>query len=143
MPTTGVINGTLLRVTLGGDKTIYATSSTLSMSMETRETINKDNTGSWASAEAGTKSATLTFEGQYSQDDTVDAEARVDGPGIFTLFDAGTAVSWKMTTGVTGDDEYSGTGLITSFEVSAPVEENSTYSGTITVTGAITKATIA
>lgn len=137
------MNGTLMRVTLGGDEVIHPTNCTMSLSMETRETISKDNTGSWADAAAGTKSGTISFEGLYSQDDTISADARVDSGGVFALFSAGTAVTWELTTGVTGDEKYSGTGLLTSFEAGFPVEENATYSGTITITGEVTKATIA
>ena len=143
MPTTGVINGTLMRVTLDGDEVIRPTNCTMSLSMETRETLSKDDTGAWASSAAGTKSGTISFEGLYSQDDTIDADARVDSGAVFALFDTGAAVAWELTTGVTGDEKYSGSGLLTSFEAGFPVEENATYSGTITITGAITKATIA
>lgn len=142
MPTTGVINGTLMRITLGGDKTIYPTECSMSLSVETRETISKDSVASWSTSEAGTKSGTISFAGFYSEDTTVSAEARNSAPDIYALFEAGAAVSWELTTGVTGDTKYSGSGIITSFESSWPVDENSTYSGTITITGAVTDAAV-
>ena len=44
-------------------------------------------------------------------------------------------------TAATGDTIYSGEGYVSSCEISGTMEEAVTYSGTITVTGAITEST--
>lgn len=139
----GVIKGTNFRIY---DATVpmgYATSCSLSMSAETTETISKDSVSSWAEAEIDTKSASLSFEGFASEDVTISAVTVKSIEDIFTKFSAGTAISWRFTTDVSGTVVYSGSGYITSLDINAPVGENTTYSGTITVTGAVTQAAIA
>jgi predicted secreted protein len=139
----GVIKGTNFRIYDGTVPLGYATSCSLSMSAETTETISKDSVASWAESEVDTKSATLSFEGFASEDveiNTVDVKSIED---LFTKFSAGTAISWRFTTDVSTTVVYSGSGYITSFDISAPVGENATYSGTITVTGAVTQGSIA
>ena len=138
----GVVNGTNLRIY---DDTVplgYATSCTLDMSAETRETVSKDNVASWGESEVGQLSATLSFEGFFSEDTTIGATTVKSVEDLFTKFAAKTAISWRFTTDVSTEVVYSGSGYITAFNLSAPVEENATYSGTITVTGAVTQGSI-
>ena len=139
----GVVNGTNLRIY---DATVplgYATSCTLDMSAETRETISKDSVASWAESEISTKSATLSFEGFFSEDTVINTVTVQDVTAIYTKFAAGTAISWRFTTDVSTEVVYSGSGYITALNFSAPVDENATYSGTITVSGAVTQGAIA
>lgn len=138
MPTTGVINGTLLRLYIGGSAVAYATSCTLSMNTELRETIHKDNPGSGnREIETGQKSGSISFDALYSSDGAANAP-----DDLFTTWDNRTSISWIISTEVAGDVKYTGSGYITSLELNAPVEENSTISGTIEIDGSITKATI-
>lgn len=137
-----VISGTLLRIYDDTAALGYATSCSLDVSVETRETISKDSAGSWAENEAGKISATLSFEGFASEDQTINSNTVKSIEDIFTKVAAKTAVDWRFTTDATGEIEYSGSGYFTSFNISSPVEENATYSGTITVTGAITQGTV-
>lgn len=140
MASTGVINGTNLRAYIGSTPVGYATSATLSVSRDLRETIHKDNPGSgWAESEVAQKSGTLTVEALYNEDGTTN-----DYTTPRTLFDAlddGTALSFTFETGVSGDNIYTFSAYCTSFEVTAAVEENATYSCEFTVTGAITMST--
>jgi len=138
----GVVNGTNLRIYDGSTPLGYATSCSLSMSAETRETVSKDSTSSWAENEVGQLSATLSFEGFYSSDATINAVTVKTVDDIYSKFEAKTAISWSFKSATTGEFIYSGSGYITSLEFNAPVEENATYSGTITVSGAITNTTI-
>jgi len=139
----GVVNGTNMRIYDGAVPLGYATNCTLDMSAETRETISKDSVSSWSEAEGSTKSATLSFEGFFSEDTTINAVTVESATEIFTKFSAGTTIAWKFTTGVSTEIEYSGDAIITSFNISAPVDENTTYSGTLTVTGAVTQGAVA
>lgn len=136
------VNGTLLRIRIGDVAIGYATSCSLEMSAETRQTVSKDSVASWQENEVGTLSASLTFEGFYTEDEALTPGTRKSFADIYALFAGKTPVSWSFSTDVTGDDVYSGSGFITALSASAPVEENSTYSGTITVSGAITKGTV-
>lgn len=136
------VSGTNLRIYKGTDPYGYATSCTLSMSIETREEISKDSSGSWSDVSVDTKSATLSFEGFFSEDTTINAAAVESTTDLFTDFNAGTSISWRFTTDVSTEVVYSGSGYITDLTFTANVGETATYSGTITVTGAITQGAI-
>jgi hypothetical protein len=60
---------------------------------------------------------------------------------LFTAFDNGTLLLLRFTTDETSDTYWEGSGYITSLNLSAPVEDNTTYSATFTVNGAITSGT--
>lgn len=139
----GVVSGTDLRIYDGGVPLGYATNCTLDMSGETRETVHKDSSGGWSESEMGKLSGSLSFEGFFSEDTTINAATVKSIEDIFTKFSAKTAISWTFTTGVTGEVEYSGSGYITALTMGAPVEENATYSGTITISGAVTQGSAA
>lgn len=134
MATTGVINGTLLRAYNGANAIAKATNCTLSISRETRETVHKDNPGSgWREVEVGRKTGTLTVEALYGEDGTNN-----NPDDLFTALDDGTSLTMKVSTEVTGDSLYSFSAYCTSYEINAPVEENSSYSCTFEIDGAVT-----
>lgn len=137
------INGTDLRLYVDGKIIGAATSCALSATKETSQTVHKDNVGGYATYTQGTKSATLTFEGFVSHitsRNTVDVQTAAS---LFSLYNADTVFAWKFTDDETGGTEYTGQGFISDISINAPVEENSTTSGTITVDGAVATATIA
>lgn len=138
MPTSGVINGTSLRVYIGGNVVAYATSSNIDMSTELRETIHKDNPGSgFREVAPGQKSATIGVEAFLNEDGANNAWG-----DLFAAWTGRTEIEWVYSTEASGDTRLSGNGYITSLSSTAPVEENSTVSLTIEVNGAITKVTI-
>jgi predicted secreted protein len=132
-----IVNGTDLRFYWEGTAIGEATSCTVSLSRETRETLTKDNVQSWAAYEAGKKSGTFDFEGLISFDTT-----NTDVTDIFTAFNDGTSITMRFTTGDTGAPYWEAEALITSLSYSGAVEENATYSGTGTITGAVTQGTV-
>lgn len=138
----GLISGTDLRIEVGTTPLGYATNCTLSQTAETRESVSKDSTSSWAEFTVGQLSASLSFEGFFSFDDTINSNAREDVEGLWDNFSGKTSITWKFTDSASGNVEWSGSGFVTSLEFAAAVEENATYSGTITVSGAVSKATI-
>lgn len=140
MASTGVINGTNLRLYIGSTPIAYATSCTLSFSRELRETIHKDNPGSgWAESEPGQKSGTLTVEALYNEDGTSN---NYETPRtLFDALDGGTELSCTVETGTSGDNIYTFSAFCTEYEVTAAVEENATYSASFTITGAVTMST--
>lgn len=129
-----------MRLELENEKIIHATNCSISITMETRETSSKDITGNWTDAEAAKLSYTISAEGLYSQDDTIDAAARADIKQLADYIIARTAIAWKMTTDVTGDEEMSGTALVTSVDFDFPDAENGTWSISLQGKGAITQA---
>jgi predicted secreted protein len=135
--TSGVVNGTNLRIYLEGTPIGYATSCQLTMNREMREILTKDSPGSgWGEKKPGQKSASLTTECFYS-----DSTTNVAPDTLFGYFDAGTALAWTFTTTVTGDTFYTGSAYISSIDYNSPVEDNVSFTVTFDVNGAITSGT--
>ena len=138
MATTGVVNGTDLRIYVGGLAIGYATSCTMDLAAELIETIHKDNPGTgWGESTVGQKSGTVSFEGFYNEDSSNQKPSN-----LFTFFDNETVLGCSFKTGTSGDTRYDFSALITSLSFTGPVEDNSTLSCTLTITGAPTKTTV-
>lgn len=138
MPTVGIVNGTNLRAYSGATAIGNATTSTLSISRELREILTKDSPGSgWREILPGRKSGTLTVEALYSED-----TSNVAPDTLFTALDNGTRLFMKLSTTVSGDNQFVFYAYCVSFEVNQPVEENVSYSCTFEVDGAITQVTV-
>lgn len=138
MATSGVFNGTLLSVQIGGSKLFNSTSASMSLSMDAPEATTKDS-GGFQEVIAGVKSGEISFDGLVAYD-------TVSGIQIGDVADdllAGTEVTWEFSTDVTGDNKYTGSGYISSVEITAEAESPVSYSGTIITTGSITKGTVA
>ena len=132
MPSSGVINGTNLRVYVGGEAIAYATNCTMTLSRELRETLHKDNPGAgWREIEVGRGQGTVTVEALYNEDGTT--EKPID---LFDALTNKTSLTCLLDTTVAGDSRYSFTAFCTNFEVNAPVEENASYSATLEIDGA-------
>ena len=136
MATAGIINGKLLRLYDGSDVIGKATECSISFSGELRDTSNKDS-GGWSEKLPGLKSASISTTALLAYDATHGFEE------LWTKFAAGTAITAKFSTEVTGDYYHTGTFYITSMEVNAPNEENSTLSISLESSGAITSGTVA
>lgn len=139
MATTGVFNGTNLILkfhsTDGSEVAVgHSTSSTLSLSADLPDATTKDSSG-YNEVIAGTRTGEISFEGLIAYDDSNNAIEAAD----YLL--ARTKVYWEFGTAASGDDVYSGAGYLNSVEMSAEMESPASYSGSITVTGAISKAT--
>ena len=143
MATAGVINGTNLRFYVAGDVVGHATSCTMSLSMEIRETLDKDSVSGYAGGAAGQRSGSLSFEGLGSEDISLNSADVASMATLLTQFSSDTAFAWKFTTDATGDVSVTGNGLISDISISAAVEENATLSGTVTMIGAPTFGTVA
>jgi predicted secreted protein len=138
--TTGVFNGTdlLLKITDGPTGSIttstiigHSTSCSLSLSNDLPEATTKDSNG-FQEVIAGVKSGELSFEGLIAYDDDANP---VDFADILI---ARRAVTWTFGTADAADTVYTGSGFLSSVEMSAEMESPATYSGSITVNGAIT-----
>ena len=134
MATTGIVNGTLLTIKVGGSTLLNSTSASLSLTLDTPEATTKDS-GGFQDLIAGVKSGEISFEGLVAYDSG-------SGSQIGDISDeliSGTSVSWEFSTDVSGDDKYSGNGFISSIEITADMEAPVSYSGTIVTTGVITQ----
>ncbi len=134
MSTTGVFNGTNLILTVEGATVGHTTSCSMSLSMDTPEATTKDSNG-FSEYIGGVKGGEISFEGLVSYDDTANAIEFAD----YLL--ARTQLTCVFGTAETGDAVYTAEGFLSSVEMSAEMESAVTYSGSITLTGAITKST--
>lgn len=133
MATPGIFNGSLLSVKVNANKILNSTSCTLSLSADTPEATTKDS-GGFQELIVGVKSGEISFEGLVAYD----AGGEQIGDVSADLL-AGTQVTWEFSTDVSGDDKYTGTGFISSIEITAEMESPTSYSGTIVTTGTITQ----
>lgn len=134
MATTGVFNGTNLILSIEGTTVGHTTSCTLSLSNDLPEATTKDSSG-FQEVIAGVMSGEISFEGLVAYDDTANAIEMAD----YLL--ARTQLTCVFGTSVTGDAVYTAEGFLSSVEMSAEMESPVSYSGSITLTGAITKST--
>ena len=110
----------------------HCTSASLSVNLDLRDSTTKSSGGFQANL-GGLKSFELSGEGFV---EIAGVAGKADSEELFTTMMAGTAVECDF--GLAGM-LYRGNGIITSFSVDAGVEENATYSITITGTGALTQ----
>ena len=133
MPTTSVFNGTNLLLSVAGHVLGHTTSCSLSLSNDLPEATTKDSNG-FQEVIAGVISGELSFDGLVDYSDTANAIELAD----YLL--ARTQITCVFGTAVTGDAIFTAEGYLSSVEQSAEMESPVSYSGSITLTGAITKS---
>ena len=133
MPTTSVFNGTNLLLSVEGNTLGHTTSCSLSLSNDLPEATTKDSNG-FQEVIAGVISGELSFDGLVDYSDTTNSIALAD----YLL--ARTQITCVFGTAETGDAIYTAEGYLSSVEQSAEMESPVSYSGSITLTGAITKS---
>ena len=94
------------------------------------DATTKDSAG-FSEVIPAVRSAEISFDGLMDYTDAA------GGDEIAGYLLARTKIDFSFGTAATGDTVYTGEGFISSCEVSSAMEEAVTYSGTITVTGAI------
>lgn len=134
MATTGVFNATNLILKLENNTLGHSTSATLSLSNDLPEATTKDSSG-FQEVIAGVISGEISFEGLVAYDDSLNVIELND----YIL--ARTQLTAVFGTAVSGDDVYTAEGFLSSVENTADMESPSSYSGSITLTGQITKST--
>ena len=139
---------------VGGKSIAFATSHTLSISADTKETSSKDSGGKWQTSEVGVLSWTCSSENLCGNStagigfDELFAYmvARKPITGVFALegdstnleenkLDAVPTAGWKPK----ANDGYTGQMIITNLEKNAPNGENATIKVDFTGVGALTK----
>ena len=123
-------NGSSLLIYVDGSAVAHTTTASLTMDAATIDVSSKDSGGD-AEFLAGQKSATLDFEGLTDFSST--------GYGLddlFTIWYNREEINWVI--GASNSTGFSGVGYITSLTLDAPMEDVSTFSGTIQVTAGIT-----
>ena len=133
MATTGVFNGTNLILKIEGTAVGHTTSCSMSISMDTPEATTKDSAG-FSEYIGGVKGGEISFEGLVAYDDT----ANVIEMNDYLL--ARTQLTCIFGTTEAGDAIYTAEAFLSSVEMSAEMESAVTYSGSLTITGAIVKS---
>ena len=148
-----VIKGSDLMVFVGGKSIALATSHSLTISADTKETSSKDSGGKWQTSEVGTLNWSMKSENLFSAEgtagETYDALfekmiARTPVTLVFALEkDYKTKADEVPETGWIAATEmgYKGQAIITNLEISAPNGDNATFSVDFTGVGAIQKVT--
>ena len=113
----------------------HCTSASISVNMDLRDSTTKSSDG-WQDNLGGLKSWELSGDAFVEVDPTTDG-SKAYLEELYTAWEARNAIS--CTFGMTGLT-FTGNALITSISVDAGVEENATYSISLTGTGAITKS---
>lgn len=139
MPTTGIVNGSLLRLYVGDVAVAYSTSDTLDLTRAMREIAHKDNTSAWVEVAPGQKSATFSTELLFA--DVGDTSANVKFNTLFDSWNAGTEIVCTYTTDVLDDSIYTFTAYIESLSLNSANQENVTASASLRINGAVSKIT--
>lgn len=121
--------GTSLVLSIAGNAVALCTSASITIDRNMLDVSTKASSGNGEYI-YGQLTASIDFEGLVDFSDTTDGVQ-----AVFTAANNKTQVAWTLYSGTTG---WSGNGLISSVSTDATVEDVVTYSGTITVTGAIT-----
>jgi predicted secreted protein len=144
MATNGYVLGHNLRVYVGSAGVGNATSCSISYDVDSKELSDKDvDPGSTAPGAValtlGKKRATISSQGYVVEANG--GTAKVGGyRDLLDACHAGTLITWKYTTDVTGDTVISGSGYITKFSSAGDDGSEATYSIEIKSTGTITIA---
>jgi len=136
MATLGKLNGSLYKITNGGTSISNLSSNSVEFTTATRDVTTKDSGGD-SEFLATLRGATFSYEAIVALDAAEGLEE------IYDDFKLGTAVTIVFTTAVTGDVQWTQQAIHTSLNVSAPMEDNVTITGTILGTGAVTKSNVA
>jgi hypothetical protein len=122
---------------MDGTQLAELTNVTMSMNQDVFETTSKESAG-WKEIMPGLRDITYSAEGLADF-----VSANKDLADIFTAYNNRALVAIVWTDMITGDKSVSQSAYITSCEVSAPMEDVTTYSIEFSGTGAPTFATIA
>lgn len=142
MATQGIFNGTDLLIKVIADGGTlgnigHTTSCSLSLSQDLPEATSKDSSG-MQEVISGVRSAEISFEGLVVYDESSGIQNQEE---VADFILNRNKVDWQFGTAESGDTIYTGEGFLSSVEVTAEMESPVTYSGTIVVTGSISKST--
>jgi len=126
MATSGLINGTLVKIYVDGVAVAYSTSASIDFSMSTREATTKDSAG-WTGKKEGLREVSL------SGDFLMAFDAAYGFTDLFTIYTARTRVRIRYSSEVAGDKVLSGYAYLTSLSEEAGIEE--TISGSFSLEG--------
>lgn len=137
MATTGVFNGTLLVVKVGGVAVAHSTSCSLSVSTDLPEATTKDS-GGWAQQIQGVRSWSVSTDGLA----VIEASAAgINVEDLFSSISSRTDVTLTFSTFVSGDKIWTGSAAVESLDFTGDMESPATFSASFTGTGALVMTT--
>ena len=146
--TTGIINGSNLKVTLaavGATEVMVdnLTDCSISTNIDLRDTTTKSNAG-YKAVLPGMMEATLSFSGMFANDATNGFHELFDFQNAKTKLDVKlTQIVGSGSTPNAGDMEFVAAGYITSLDLTGGTEDNATFSCSIQLVETISYSVIA
>ena len=132
MATTGKVKGRALLLYVNGNAITHSKSADLTINSNMIESTTKDSAGWQEYEDAGNKGANLSTDALMALDATYGVSE------IFTLLAAGTTVTWRYSTNVSGDKYFTGSAKVMSLNISADDGAIVQYSINLNVTGPVT-----
>ena len=146
--TTGIINGSNLKVTLaavGATEVMVdnLTDCSISTNIDLRDTTTKSNAG-YKAVLPGMMEATLSFSGMFANDATNGFHELFDFQNAKTKLDVKlTQIVGSGSTPNAGDMEFVAAGYITSLDLTGGTEDNATFSASVQLVETISYSVIA
>lgn len=129
-----VINGTSLVIYIDGTAVGSAQNHSITMNNALRNITTKDSAGFEESLDG-------LVSWSCSGDGLLDLSDSNNVTDLTALLLAGTAVTIRYTTNTSGEEYWTGSGLMESIDMTSPTEDNVSYSFSIKGTGALTNPT--
>jgi predicted secreted protein len=128
-------NGTLIKLYDSSTVIALLTSSDMTLEREMLDVTNKDS-ANWKENLAGVRSFSFSAE---LFNDPAQAYNLED---LYTKWEAGTVITMKLSSELTGEKKFTGSVLINNISLSTPANQASTVTVDFTGTGALVMATI-
>ena len=141
MPSTGKSNGTVFLIFLNGTAVAHCTSSSMNLTAATRDVTTKTS-GGWEEVEYALRSGEFSGDFYFAEDANIGFEDIYDSIANRTKWPFLYAPVAANGTEISGDVKYYGTVLVTNVTKDDPKEDTSTFSLSLKLTGALSKATI-
>jgi len=135
MASSGINNGTLIAVYVGGVKIAHLTSNDLSIEQALRDASTKDS-GGWTANLPAMRSWSCSAEGLFAEN------AAFGFDELFAHINNRTSFAVLISSQVSGDKQYGGTAYLSNLSQSAPLEDNQSFSVSITGSGALSETTV-
>jgi hypothetical protein len=135
MATTGVLNGTLMAIYVGGTKVATLLTNSISINRPTRSIASKDD-ATWDAKAINRANWSKSGRAFFKFD------AGYGFRNLYAAIVAGAAVTVRSSTAVSGDYYYEGSAFLTEVGADYADNDNSEYSFTLEGTGALSETLI-
>ena len=136
MALSGTAIGGQFLVYVDGTAIAHSTDATLNITKDMIPAVSKDTTNQMREKYPGAGEGSVDFSGLYIY------AAAYGASDIFALLIAGTTANIKFSPNTSGNKYFHGNGYFTSLTISAPDQDNVTFSGTFEFDGAITESSL-